>query len=76
LRTNHQNLQSGGVARVPCALGQEVFLRPPQQKLRRLKRKIGAKSAKEAKAEHYCSYFSSLRSNKAHYALETNCAKL
>jgi len=26
-----------GVARVPCALGQEIFLRPRQQKLQSLK---------------------------------------
>jgi len=46
------NADCSGVARVPCALGQEIFLRPPQKKLRTLKRKIGAKSEKEAKAEH------------------------
>jgi len=30
-------IRLSGVARVPCALGQEMFLRPRQQKLRSLK---------------------------------------
>jgi len=40
-------------------------LRSHQQKTRSLKKKIGVKSAKEAKAEHYCIVtFSSLRAIK------------
>jgi len=30
---------SSGVARVPCALGQEIFLRSPSTKLQSLKQK-------------------------------------
>jgi len=48
---------SSGVDKVPCALGQEIFLRPRQQKLQSLKWKIGAKVWKKQKQNIYCSYF-------------------
>jgi len=41
-----------GVARVPCALGQETFLRPPLTKTAEFEVKNRCKSAEEAKAEH------------------------
>jgi len=41
-----------GVARVPCALGQEIFLRPPSTKVTEFELKNRCKSAEEAKAEH------------------------
>jgi len=40
------------VARVPCALGQEIFLRPLSTKTTEFEVKIGCKSADEAEAEH------------------------
>jgi len=43
------------VARVRCALGQEIFLRPPSTKTKEVKK--GRKSAEEAKTEHLLSYF-------------------
>jgi len=46
-----------GVARIPCALGQEIFLRPRQQKLQSLKRKISAKVGKKQKLNTFSSYF-------------------
>jgi len=45
-------MSGSGVARVPCALGQEIFLRPPSTKLTEFELKNKCKSAKEAKAEH------------------------
>jgi len=47
-------LLESGVARVPCALGQEIFLRPlpPSTKTTGFKVKNWCKSAEEAKAEH------------------------
>jgi len=61
-------IANSDAARVPSALGQEIFLCPSQQKLQSLKWKIHAKSAKEAKAEHtyILVIFSSLRGNKTH----------
>jgi len=47
---------TSGVARVPCALGQEIFLRLRQQKPRSLKWKICAKVRKKQKQNIYCSY--------------------
>jgi len=44
--------RGSGVARVPCALGQEIFLRPPSTKLTEFELKSRCKSAEEAKAEH------------------------
>jgi len=41
-----------GVARVSCALGQEIFLRPPSTKLTEFEFKNGCKSTEEAKAEY------------------------
>jgi len=41
-----------GVARVPCALEQEMFLRPLSTKTTEFEMKNRYKSAKEAKAEH------------------------
>jgi len=46
-----------GVARVPCALGQEIFLRLLSTKITEFEVKNRCKSVKEAKTEHYCSYF-------------------
>jgi len=40
-----------GLARIPYALGQEIFLRPPTAKLTELELKNSLKSAEEAKAE-------------------------
>jgi len=45
------NIVSGG-ARAPCALGQEIFLRPPSTKLTEFEVKNMCKSAEEAKTEH------------------------
>jgi len=45
-----------GEARVPCARGQETFLRPRQQKLQILKQKIGTKMRKKQKQNLFCSY--------------------
>jgi len=41
-----------GVARVPCALGQEIFLQPPSTKTAEFEVKNRYKSAEEAKAGH------------------------
>jgi len=41
-----------GVARVPCALGQKIFLRPPSTKFTEFKLKNRCKNVEEAKAEH------------------------
>jgi len=46
---------ASGVARVPCALGQEIFLRPLLPlftKLTEFELKNSCKSAEEAKVEH------------------------
>jgi len=43
---------SSGVARVLCALEQEIFLRPPSTKLTEFELKNWCKSAEEAKAEY------------------------
>jgi len=56
-RSVHPNIvlvvmMSSGVARVPCALGQETFFRPPLTKTTEFEVKNRCKSAKEAKAEH------------------------
>jgi len=40
-------LANSGVARVPCALGQKIFLRPHQQNCRVWKWKIRAKARKK-----------------------------
>jgi len=40
-----------GVARVPCALGQEIFLCPPSAKHTEYELKISCKRAEEAKVE-------------------------
>jgi len=47
-----------GVARVPCTLGQEIFLRPLLTKPTEFEVKNRCKIAEEAKTEMYCgSYF-------------------
>jgi len=57
-KTTYKVCSVSGVARVLCALGQEIFLRPPSKKTTYgLKLKIGAKAAKEAKQNIYCRYF-------------------
>jgi len=43
---------SSGIARVPCALEQEIFLRPSSTKLTEFELKDRCKSAEEVKAEH------------------------
>jgi len=48
---------SSGVARVPCALGQETFLRPPLTKTTEFKVKTGGKASVEAKADHLLQLF-------------------
>jgi len=46
------DFDTSGVARVPCALAQEIFLRLPLTKLTELELKNWCKSAEEAKAEY------------------------
>jgi len=41
------------VAGIPCALEQEMFLRPPSTKTTKFEVKNSCKSTEEAKAEHY-----------------------
>jgi len=41
-----------GVARVPCFLGQEIFLRPQSTKTTEIEVENRRKSAEEAKIEH------------------------
>jgi len=48
-----------GVARVPCALGQEIFLRPPSTKLQSLKKNRCKASVEIAKVEHLLQLFCS-----------------
>jgi len=51
-------LASSGVARVPCALAQEIFLRPPSTKAIEFELKnIGAKVQKKQKQNIFYSYF-------------------
>jgi len=45
-------VSGSGVARVPCALGQEIFLLPPSTKLTEFELKNSCKNAEEAKVEH------------------------
>jgi len=47
--------RSSGVTRVPCALGQEISLRPPSTKTTVFEVKNRCKSVEEA--GHYWSYF-------------------
>jgi len=51
--------ENSGVVRVPCALGQEIFLRPPLTKTTDLKWKTGAKVRKKQNQSiyWYCSLF-------------------
>jgi len=53
---------TSGVARIPCALGQEIFLRPPSTKLTEFKLKNWCKSTEEAKAEYLLQLFVSFLS--------------
>jgi len=48
----HPDGLSSGVARVPCALGQEIFLCSPSTKLTEFELKNRCKNVKEAKAKH------------------------
>jgi len=50
-------VEARGVARVPCTLGQEIFLHPCEQKLQTLEVKNRCKSAEEAKAERFLQSF-------------------
>jgi len=50
---------SSGVAREPCALGQEIFLRPLSTKTTEFEVKNRCKSVEEAKTEHLLNLFSS-----------------
>jgi len=66
-----------GVARVPCALGQEIFLRPPSTKPAEFEVKIKYKSAEEAKAKHLLGVILLFfEGNETHLMLETNSTKL
>jgi len=53
--------EDNGVARVPCALEQEIFLRPQSKKTIELEVKNRRKNAEEAKTEHllqlFCYFF-------------------
>jgi len=75
-RNNHTEHLISGVARVPCALGQEIFLRPLLTKLTKFELKNRYKSAEEGKAEICSSYLVLFPRNKMHLALETNSTKL
>jgi len=46
-----------GVARVSCALGQEIFLRPLSTKTTEFEVNIGAKVLKKQKQNIYYSYY-------------------
>jgi len=46
-------VEINGVVRVPSALGQKIFLRPPSTKTAEFKVKNRYKNAEEEKAEHY-----------------------
>jgi len=48
-RTGAARLPSSGVARTPCALGQEMFLRPLSTKTTEFEVKINYKNLKDAK---------------------------
>jgi len=57
----HDLFGHSGVARVPCALGQEIFLRPPLTKTTEFKTKNRCKKCERSKSRtFYCIYFSSL----------------
>jgi len=45
-------LPASGIAKVPCALGVEIFFHPPSTKLTEFELKNRCKSEEEAKAEH------------------------
>jgi len=47
-------MDGSGVARVPCALGQEIFFRPPSTKTTEFEVIIGAKVRKKQKQNIYC----------------------
>jgi len=66
---------SNGVARVPCALGQEIFSRAPcQQKTIEFK---GQNKCERAKTEHFTVVILVLfEGHKTHVALEMNTTKL
>jgi len=49
--------EGSGVARVPCALGQEIFLRPLSTKTTEFEAKNRRKSAEKLKTEHLLQLF-------------------
>jgi len=53
-------MEGSGVARVPCALGQEIFLRSLLTKSTEFKVKNRHKIADETKTEHHCELFCSI----------------
>jgi len=56
---------TSGVARVPCALGQEIFLRTPSTKLIEFElKKIGANVRKKKKQNICCSCLVLFRAEK------------
>jgi len=65
-----------GVARVPCALGQEIFLRPRQQKLQRLKLKKVRKCGRSKNRTFSVVILSVFEGNKTHLELEMNSTRL
>jgi len=67
------NVQSG-VASVPCALGQEIFLRSSSTKTAKFEVKNKCKSAEEA--EHLLQLVCSIGGDKTHSMLEKNLLKL
>jgi len=64
--------QSIGVARVSCALGQEIFLHPPSTKTTEFEVKNRCKKAEKQKQNIYSSYFVRPEGSKTHLVLETN----
>jgi len=52
LTSPFKNQPDSGVVRLPCALGQEIFLRSPSTKFTEFELKNKCKSAEEAKKEY------------------------
>jgi len=53
------NMMCSGAARIPCALGQGIILRPLSTKSTEFEMKNRCKSAEEAKTEYLLQLFSS-----------------
>jgi len=65
-----------GIARVPCALGQEIFLLPPSTKTTEFELKIGAEVQRSKSRTSTVANLSFFKGNKTLLALETNSTKL